>query len=115
MKSSAIQIAALVTALVCAAGVSLLAFGVVPSFEVMYRPFESELSLQTRLLFATFRWWSLLLLAVAYAWHVSATPHRAARSALLVGVGGATLLGAFGWWALQQSEIMLKLIQQSAT
>jgi hypothetical protein len=88
---------------------------VLPSFAAMYQPFESELSLQTRVLFSTFRWWPLLLLAVAIVWHASATPGRAARSALLVGVGGAVLLCVFGWWALQQPEIMLKLIRQSAT
>jgi hypothetical protein len=114
MRASLPQLAALVLSIAVACSVSLAAYLVVPGFERMFAHYELELAPRTQVLFATYRWWPGHVLAVALAWVLSSSPARGARSATIVGLLGALALAGFGWWALQEPQIMLQLIEQSA-
>jgi hypothetical protein len=111
MRASLPQRVALLAAIAIPVAVSLAAYVVVPSFEQMYAPYGSELTPDAHALFATYRWWPLLIVAVILAWLFSSNTARGARLALVVGLVGGFALAGFGWWALQQPHIMLKLIE----
>lgn len=114
LRASMGQRLALVASLAAVCAVSLAAHVVVPGFERMFAPYAAELAPGTRIVFATYRWWPVLLLAVAAAYLSAADPSRGSRSALVIGLGGSLALACLGWWALQAPELMLELIEASA-
>ena len=115
MKATVRDLAWLFLGLIFLGAVFVAAYSIVPPFELIYQPWESELELQTVLLFATYRWWPVALLPVAYWWLMSPSLRSAANRVVAWIIAVSGLLFIYGWWALQQPDIMLKAIAAGQT
>lgn len=76
--------------------VAAAALVVVPHFREVYSVMGAELPAVTRLLFATFRWWSLFALVPVAAWMLRGSRPNRALVAILAGVATAAVLTGCG-------------------
>lgn len=79
--------------------VSVGALKVVPEFIALFEGFGAELPLGTRLLLATYRWWSVLVLAVIAFWLIRQRANQSQAPVVFFGIGSAIALFVFGVWA----------------
>lgn len=89
----------LVAAITPLALVSAGALWVVPQYAALFGAFGEDVPLGTRVLLATYRWWWLLLPAIAGMWWYRQRGARSQGLTFAVGAISALLLFAFGSWA----------------
>jgi hypothetical protein len=115
MNSRGKDIALLLAGLLPAVAVVLLAFVLVPGCIAVYGPVSGQLPPQTKFVFS-FYYLSLglpvLVAGVWLFWH--GRLQRGVVAALLGSVGSVAV-GAFGWWAVYQPQLILQLIGRSGS
>ena len=89
----------LLVAVILPVVVSVGALFVVPQFLELFRGFNAEPPLGTRVLVATYRWWGVLPISVCAMWWVAKREGLSPVYVMFFGVVSGIALFVFGVWA----------------
>ncbi|WP_043292960.1 hypothetical protein, partial [Rhodanobacter denitrificans] len=115
MNSRVKDIALLLAGLLPTAVVVFLAFVLVPGCIAIYGPVSGQLPPQTKFVFSFYYLSLVLPVLVAGVWLFWRGRWQRGVVAALLGSVGSVAVGAFGWWAVYQPQLILQLIGQSGS